>query len=93
MATVRFTRHLLAFFPALRAEEGEVVPGASVHEVVAALDARHPGLGRYLVDDAGRLRRHVNIFKDGDMLADRHTLTDPVLDTTELLVVQALSGG
>lgn len=93
MPTVRFTRHLQRFFPDLRADEGERVPGGTVAEVVAALDARHPGLARYLVDDAGRLRRHVNIFKDGDMLADRHGLGDAVSDGTELLVVQALSGG
>jgi molybdopterin synthase sulfur carrier subunit len=93
MPTVRFTRHLQRFFPALRAEEGERVDAATVRDVVAALDARYPGLAAYLVDDVGRLRRHVNIFKDGGMLADRHGLTDAVSDDTELLVVQALSGG
>lgn len=93
MPTVRFTRHLQRFFPDLRADEGEVVGGPTVRDVVEALDARHPGLARYLVDDAGRLRRHVNVFVDGDMLADRHGLTDAVSDDAELLVVQALSGG
>ena len=92
MATVCFTRHLQRFFPDLRVD-GEVVPGATVAEVVAALDDRHPGLSRYLVDDAGRLRRHVNIFKDDATLRDRLGLSDPVSDDTELMVVQALSGG
>jgi hypothetical protein len=92
MPTVRFTRHLQRFFPDLSVG-GEVVSGATVAEAVAALDARHPGLAGYLVDDAGRLRRHVNIFKDGHTLRDRHGLTDPVGPATELVVVQALSGG
>lgn len=92
MATVTFTRHLLRFFPTLDVD-GERVGGASVAEVVAALDARHPGLAGYLVDDAGRLRRHVNIFKDGHALRDRLGLTDRVEPGTELVVIQALSGG
>lgn len=92
MATVRFTRHLLTFFPDLQVD-GEQVPGVTVREVVEALDARFPGMAGYLVDDAYRLRRHVNIFRDGGMLRDRLGLTDPVSDHTELFIVQALSGG
>ena len=93
MAQVRFTRHLLRFFPELDVEGGERVAGRTVAEVVAGLDARFPGLAAYLVDDVGRLRRHVNIFLNGAMLTDRHGLTDAVTPDDELYVVQSLSGG
>jgi molybdopterin synthase sulfur carrier subunit len=88
--TVRFTRHLSRFFPDLR--EGEI-PGQTVAQVLDGLDARHPGLGRYLREDDGRLRKHVNVFVDGDLVHDRVGLTDATGPDSELFVVQALSGG
>jgi len=93
MVHIRLTRHLQRFFPGLAADEGEQVEATTVAEAVQALDARFPGLAGYLVDDAGRLRRHVNIFRNGQMLRDRHGLTDPLAPGDELFVVQALSGG
>ena len=42
---------------------GEVeVEGASVGEALKALDAAHPGLADRLFDEAGNLRRFVNVF-------------------------------
>lgn len=90
MPTVKFTRHLRRFFPAL---ETVVVEGRTVAEVVNALDAVHPGLAGYLVDDRGALRKHVNIFVEDEMVADRRTLSDAVTEESRLFVMQALSGG
>ena len=70
MAHVTFTRHLRRFFPAL--EDGEV-PGATVRELVGELDRRHRGLASYLVDERGRLRRHVNVF-----IGDEHRVFERV---------------
>ncbi len=47
----------------------------------------------YILDDQGRLRKHVAIFVDGAMIRDRRNLGDPVADGSEVFVVQALSGG
>ena len=91
MAQVRFTSHLKRFFPDLT--NGEVVGGRTVAEVVAALDTRHPGLGSYLVDERGSLRRHVNIFIGDSLVNDKEHLLDPVSDETTLFIMQALSGG
>ena len=42
---------------------GEVtVEGTTVGEVLKQLDAAHPGMGERLFDEAGRLRRFVNVF-------------------------------
>lgn len=91
MAQVRFTSHLKRFFPDLT--NGEVVPGGTVSEVVAALDERHPGLGSYLVDERGALRKHVNIFVGDTLVSDPERLQDPVTSDTLLYIFQALSGG
>lgn len=90
MPHVHFTRHLLRFFPTLT--EGEV-PGATVREVVDALDRRYPGLAAYVVDETGRLRRHVNIFVRDEPICDRETLSDKVSPDDKLFILQALSGG
>jgi molybdopterin synthase sulfur carrier subunit len=93
MATVRFTRHLLRFFPTLQVEVGEPVVATTVAEAIVELDRRFPGLSGYLLEDTGALRKHVNFFVDGRMLADRTHLRDPLGGESELFIVQALSGG
>ncbi|MBP9202610.1 MAG: MoaD/ThiS family protein [Kofleriaceae bacterium] len=90
MPHVTFTRHLVRFFPTLT--EGEV-EGATVREVVAALDRRYPGLASYLVDETGRLRRHVNVFIGDEPVADRAALSDALAPTDRVFILQALSGG
>lgn len=47
----------------------------------------------YVLDDQGALRRHMNIFVNGEPIADRTSLSDPVSDQDEVFVMQALSGG
>ena len=90
MPHVSFTRHLERFFPDLR--EGEV-PGTTVREVIDELERRHPGLRSYIVDETGRLRRHVNVFVGEEPIGDRERLGDPVGPADRIFIVQALSGG
>jgi len=91
MAQVRFTSHLKRFFPGLN--NGEVVAGRTVAEVVTTLDTRYPGLGSYLVDERGALRKHVNIFIGDTLVNDPEHLQDPVAADTPIYIMQALSGG
>lgn len=90
MAYVRFTRHLQRFFPDLREVE---VEAATVGQLVRALDAMHPGLAAYLVDDRGALRPHVNVFVEDVLIRDRATLSDPLDTRSNVYILQALSGG
>jgi sulfur-carrier protein len=90
MARVSFTRHLRRFFPDLHDTS---VEAHDVAELVRVLEARHAGLAHYLVDDAGHLRKHVNVFVDGTLIADRTRLGDPLGPDSEVHVMQALSGG
>jgi len=90
MPYVSFTKHLLRFFPTLT--EGEV-PGATVREVLDELDKRYPGFSGYIVDETGRLRRHVNVFVGEEPIYDRQALSDKVSPGDKVFILQALSGG
>ncbi len=67
--------------------------GATVREVLDAVFAANPRLRGYVLDDQGALRKHMSIFVDGELVADRVHLSDPVRPGTEIYVMQALSGG
>lgn len=67
--------------------------GATVAEVIHALDTRWPGLAFYIVDEQGRLRKHVAIWVDGERVQDAERLTDTVEENGTVQVLQALSGG
>lgn len=92
MATVQLTRHLYTFFPHLEGRE-LVVGGATVAEVVRAVEALAPGFALYVCDELGRLRRHVNIFVEQEPILDRAALSDPVPPGAQVFILQALSGG
>ena len=87
MATVLLPRSLLALFPG--AERRYDVPGQSVGELLAALDAAVPGIRDRLVEAGPRLRPHINVFVDGSA-AD---LATPVRPEATVHVIPAVSGG
>jgi len=64
--------------------------GTSVTEVLADLERQFPGIRFRMVDEQQRIRRHIRLFHDGDMLFD---LAAPLRPDGELHIVQALSGG
>ena len=90
MAQVKFTPNLKRFFPDLCECE---IEAATVAEIVAAVDQRWRGLGDYIIDEQGALRKHVNIFVGDELLRDKQTLSDRVSADTKIFIVQALSGG
>jgi sulfur-carrier protein len=69
------------------------VTGANVAEVLDQVFLRQPELRGYLLDDQGRLRRHVAVFVDGRQVQDPTALSDAVSPASEVYVIQALSGG
>ncbi len=89
MPTVRFTPNLLRHV--------ECVPAAvSASTVFAALEQafeQNPGLRGYILDEQDRLRKHVAVFVDGEFVQDRIRLSDSVGSSSEIYVMQALSGG
>ena len=67
--------------------------GNSFTEIFRELDSHYPGLSKYVLDEQGSLRKHVNIFIDGKIISDRSKLTDTFLVNSEIYIMQALSGG
>ncbi len=73
---------------------GEVeVEGATVGEALKALDAAHPGLAERLFDDAGGLRRFVNVFLADEDVRFLDGLATPVTPGQTLSIVPAVAGG
>jgi hypothetical protein len=89
MAQIHFTTWLRTVVP-----DGPVAAtGGTVGEALAALMAERPYVRSYVLDDQGRLRKHVCIFADGTRLPREGALDHPIRPDSQLHVMQALSGG
>lgn len=64
--------------------------GATLADLLDDLDRRHPGLRFRVIDEQGRLRKHMRLFVNRAM---DHALDDPIRPTDEVVIMQALSGG
>jgi sulfur-carrier protein len=69
------------------------VPGDNVRTALEHAFHRCAPLRPYVLDDQGRLRRHVAVFVDAQLVLDRDRLNDATRPDSEIYVVQALSGG
>jgi hypothetical protein len=92
VATVTLTSHLFTFFPNLKGRALQV-DATTVADVVRELEKLAPGFAFYVCDERNRLRKHVNIFVDKQMIGDRQALSDRLNSDSEVFVAQALSGG
>jgi len=89
MPEVRFTSALARHVDAPPRHVG----GATVRQALEEVFRANPPLRGYVLDEQGRLRRHVHVFVDGELVRDREGLSDAVGPGSELYVMQALSGG
>ena len=89
MITISFTPNLDRHLSCPR----QAVTGATVAQALHRVFADNPRLQGYILDDQGRLRKHVAVFVDGRMIGDRRHLSDPLTPDSEIYVAQALSGG
>ena len=73
---------------------GEVsVDGDTVAEVLAALETAHPGFRDRLFDEAGKLRRFVNVFVADEDVRFLDGLDTKVTDGQTVSIVPAVAGG
>jgi len=89
MARVVFTSNLQRH---LRCPETTVSAGTLRAVLVQVFDA-HPQARGYVLDEQGHLRKHVTIFIDGRRVRDRERLDEAVGESSEVYVMQALTGG
>lgn len=74
--------------------ESEIVlEGATVGEVLDALEAAHPGFKDRLLDGDGGLRRFVNLYVADDDVRFREGLATPVADGETVSIIPAVAGG
>ena len=65
------------------------VPGATVGELLRALEAAQPGLTGWILDERGRVRRHINVFVNGEYGREETA----VGEDDRIDVLPAFSGG
>ena len=89
MAQLHFTAWLRDQVPnqPLRAD------GDTVGAALSAAFTQIPHVRGYVLDDQGRLRKHVCIFADGRRLKRDAALTQQIGPDAKLYVMQVLSGG
>jgi molybdopterin converting factor small subunit len=63
--------------------------GETVSAVLQEVFDQEPQIRGYVLDEQGELRKHVFIFVDGQ----RARLNHPVGESSEIYVLQALTGG
>jgi hypothetical protein len=85
VAHIVFTSHLQSFVPCAAQD----VSGETVGAALARIFETNERLRAYVLDDQGRLRKHVFVFVDGR----RARLEDAIGPSTEIHVLQALTGG
>ena len=61
--------------------------------VLDALEAAAPGIRGRVLDDAGALRRFVNVYVDDDDVRFTDGLATPVKDGARISVIPAVAGG
>ena len=86
VATVRL-RGPLKRLAGDRAEHS--VEGSTVSELLRALENDQPALSGWILDERGRVRRHINVFVNGE--AGREDTA--VADGDRVDVLPAISGG
>ncbi len=69
------------------------IEGAKVAEVLANLEAAHPGFSSRILDDEGALRRFVNVFVADDDIRFLEGLDTPVQDGSTVSIIPAVAGG
>jgi molybdopterin synthase sulfur carrier subunit len=67
--------------------------GATVAQVLADLEERHPGITAGLLDEHGGLHRHVNVYVNEEDVRYLGALETEVSDGDVLSILPAVAGG
>ncbi|MBX7157778.1 MAG: MoaD/ThiS family protein [Verrucomicrobiae bacterium] len=67
--------------------------GATLDALIQDLESHYPGLKNRVYDDAGQLRRFVNIYVNGEDVRFLQEKNTPLKETDEVSIVPAIAGG
>jgi molybdopterin converting factor small subunit len=71
----------------------EVADGATLADVLGALDTAYPGIGARVLDDSGQIRRFVNVYVNDDDVRFASGLQTPTPAGAKVSVIPAVAGG
>ena len=67
--------------------------GSTIQEVFNSLDQAFPGLKERICDEAGQVRRFVNVFVNDEDIRFLEESATPVKESDEISIVPAIAGG
>jgi sulfur-carrier protein len=67
--------------------------GATLGEVLDSLEAKYPGIRARVLDDAGKLRRFVNVYVGNEDVRFADGLQTTTPDGAQVSVIPAVAGG
>jgi len=67
--------------------------GATLGELIADIDRRHPGFAERVLDETGALRSYVNVYIGEVDARTQGGTAAPVPDGVEVMVIPAMAGG
>jgi molybdopterin synthase sulfur carrier subunit len=74
-------------------KEEVLVAGTTVRAALDDLDRQHPGIRGRLFDDAGGVKKFINVFANEEDIRFLQGLDTPVADRDEISIVPAIAGG
>ena len=74
-------------------KEEVAASGATIRAVIDDLERQHPGVKARICDDAGAVRKFINVFANEEDIRFLQNLDTPVKDADEISIVPAIAGG
>jgi len=69
------------------------VPALTINELIDKVIEQYPSIKFHLVDSAGQLRRHFNIFVNGTHIRDLHGMDTPLKEDDKIILMASAAGG
>jgi molybdopterin synthase sulfur carrier subunit len=64
-----------------------------VRAAIDDLERQHPGVKARICDDAGAVRKFINVFANEEDIRFLQNLDTPIKDSDEISIVPAIAGG
>jgi MoaD family protein len=74
-------------------KEEVTASGATIADIITALEQSYPGIKARICDENGQVRRFVNIFTNDEDIRFLQNLDTPVSEKDEISIVPAIAGG
>ncbi len=69
------------------------VPAGTIGSAIAELQSQFPGIRERLVDDAGQVRRFVNVYVNEEDIRFLQNNDTPLKDGDDVSIIPAIAGG